>query len=126
MTLDQKISKKNLDAYKRRAASGLHRVITYPNTDIKAKCKVVVIRDDHGSDINGTNVDIVPQTGQWFKMSRNDITDFLQKKTFEHIDGVLLDSPAPASAAAPSPQQSQSDHNIPEEYRVVAYERSSD
>lgn len=115
VTLDQKVTQKNIDAYN-RPAFGLHRVIKYQSTEIKAKCKIVFIRDkNHGNKpgFDGVNIDIVPQTGQWIRMDNKDINPFLEKKTQELVGGILLG--AETSLEAPSPQQLSQGHIAPAE-----------
>ena len=117
-TLNNRITHNNINAYgKKRKVFGLHRVIEYPGTKIKAKCKVVFISENiftHVSDKDtGTNITIAPQTGQWVRMEKEDINQFLQKKSFEVIDGVLLG--AETSSEAPFAQQSPQDHTVPSE-----------
>lgn len=53
--LDSRISQKNIDAFKRRKAFGLYRVIKYPGTLIKCKCKFVMDNNTNPAAHEGHN-----------------------------------------------------------------------
>ena len=96
-TLESRIEPKHIINY-RGQAFGLHRVITYPKTKVKAKCKVVFIveRQSDPQTIQGVNIEIIPQTGQWMKFDRHNLDDFCRKHLQKIVEDSLLSSEVPS------------------------------
>jgi hypothetical protein len=102
--LDSRIQDKDITAFSHKVAFGLHRVIKYPNSEIKCKCKIVFIR--HGFAYVGSTpsptlvqIEIVPQTGRWIRANNQDIKNFLRSMEQKLVEEDLLGE---TSSAVPS------------------------